>query len=48
MSRRLTAIAVILLTVLWGCQKEDTVTIRPKKDFVEQGAGSLFVNVTGV
>lgn len=46
MSRRLTAIAVILLTVLWGCQKEDTVSIRPKKDFVEQGAGSLFVNVT--
>ena len=46
MSRKFFVVAVVLLGALWGCQKEDTVTIRPRADYLDPDAGSSFVNIT--
>lgn len=46
MSRKHFLIALsVLLTALWGCQKEDSVSINPRSTSLSAGAGSVFVGV---
>ena len=39
-------LTLLLLTVFTGCQKEDTVSIKPRSSYLDAGAGSIFVAVT--
>lgn len=46
MSRKHFLIALsILLTALWGCQKEDSVSISPRSTSLSAEAGSVFVGI---
>lgn len=46
MSRKHLLIALsILLVAVWGCQKEDSVSINPRSTSLNAGAGSVFVGV---
>ena len=46
MSRKHFLIALsILLVAVWGCQKEDSVSINPRSTSLSAGAGSVFVGV---
>lgn len=46
MSRKHFLIALsILLVAVWGCQKEDSVSINPRSTSLNAGAGSVFVGI---
>lgn len=46
MSRTLTAIALILLVALTGCQKEDAASIKLRSDYLPAAADGVFFAVT--
>lgn len=47
MSRKYILIPLmLLLAVFTGCQKEDTVSLKPRSSYLDAGAGSVFVAVT--